>query len=94
MKNQYVSGIALLMLLAACQQELISEQGTVENTGIRIQASISDQPESRTTAQTSGETTFDPNDEIGFFMPEEALPPDLPTIPANGYQKQRRHGPI
>lgn len=74
MKNQYVSGIALLMLLAACQQEQISEQGTVENTGIRIQASISDQPESRTTAQTSGETTFDPNDEIGFFMPEEAAP--------------------
>lgn len=67
-------GIALSMLLAACQQEQISEQGTVENTEIRIQASISNLPESRTSTQTTGKITFDPNDKIGFFMPEASTP--------------------
>ena len=74
MKKNYVWAIALSMLVAACQQEQISEQGTVENTTIRIQANISDNQTSRTTTPTTGETTFAPNDQIGFFMPEASTP--------------------
>ena len=89
MKKNYVWGIALSMFVAACQQEQISEQGTVENTTIRIQANISDNQTSRTATQATGETTFETNDQIGFFMPE-ASSPTLFTYNTSQWESETR----
>lgn len=89
MKVNYVLCIALSMAMASCQQEQMPEQGTVENTGIRIQASISDNQTSRTATQATGETTFETNDQIGFFMPE-ASSPTLFTYNTSQWESETR----
>lgn len=80
MKTKVLLGIALSLTMFACQQENVPEAGTAkENTDIRLRAEVSGSVESRTTTDEGGNVSFNPGDEIGFFMPEE----DSPTLFTN-----------
>lgn len=75
MKTGQLMGVALSLMMIACQQEVVSEQGTVNGSEeIRLRAAISDNQVSRTTAQENGETVFASNDEVGLFMPDAESP--------------------
>ena len=83
-----VCGAALAFSMLACQQENIPEQGTMsENTEIRLRAAISDNRISRTITDVDrGTVTFDPDDEIGFFMPNAEEPVKFSNDETSGWE--------
>lgn len=75
MKTKQLVGMALSLMMVACQQEYVpGQEAEGESEDIRLRASISDGNVSRTTVQEDGTTVFAPNDEMGFFMPEAETP--------------------
>lgn len=75
MKTKQLVGMALSLMMVACQQEYApSQEAEGESEDIRLRASISDGNVSRTTVQEDGTTVFASDDEMGFFMPEAETP--------------------
>lgn len=58
-------------LLAACQNNDSVSNESETNTTLRMQASVSDVSQARTTSAADGHTAFVQDDKIGLFMPEE-----------------------
>lgn len=73
--RMFVGAFMLLPLLAACQQNEILSDGSVEQPVLNLEASVyAPERGSRTITDEKGSTSFVEEDALGFFMPEDIQP--------------------